>query len=469
VPFIFVKIYLLKTKMIKTFLEAEKYLYKLIPNSKTEKYPGRLGLLRMFDLLQRLGNPQNQFTSIHIAGTAGKGSTAYLTAKIMQQAGYKTGLHTSPHLQTVKERIVINGRLISEKDFIAAVNQLRPVIDKMEQQSYYGKPSYFEVLLAAAFLFFKQEKVDLAVIETGMGGRYDGTNVLRPKIAVITNIGLDHTHILGKTKSAILKDKMEIIKPGIFKAVAGIKQNYLLKIIKNHCQKNKAPLLIYNKDFKTENVFLKKNYSQFDYVFKRIKIKKIKLSLPGAYQISNACLAITSCLELSKNTGFNINRLQIKKALSQTFFPGRLETVLKKPLIILDGAHNNDKVKALTASIKKVYPQKKFIIVFAVKKDKDFEKMIKILTAVACQFVITQFNQKTDLGFKLGFDAEKLSNKVKKIIPQEKVIFLKNSYLAFKKAQKLAEKNKQPVLITGSLYLIGEARNFFKLKPNLKI
>jgi dihydrofolate synthase/folylpolyglutamate synthase len=267
--------------MLKTFLQTKQYLYKLIPTLERQKYPAELGLLRMQDLLKRLGNPHHQFPSIHIAGTCGKGSTTYLIAKIMQEAGYKVGLHTSPHLQTMRERIIINEQLIPKKKFVSLINQIDPIIKGMSKKGQYGKPSYFEVLVAAAFLYFKQQKVDLAVIEAGLGGKYDGTNVLKPQVAVVTNVGLDHIKILGKTKQTILKDKMQIIKTNVPIAITGIKQNYLLKIIKEHCQKKKVPLLVQKIDFKATNAIFKENYSRFNYVGKKEKIKNITINLPG--------------------------------------------------------------------------------------------------------------------------------------------------------------------------------------------
>ena len=452
--------------MLKTFLQTEQYLYKLIPTSLKKKYPAELGLLRMLDLLKRLDNPHHQFPSIHIAGTAGKGSTTYLIAKIMQEAGYKVGFHTSPHLQTMRERIIINEQLISRNKFISLINQIDPIIKEMNKKSQYGEPSYFEVLVAATFLYFKQKKVDLAVIEVGMGGQYDGTNVLKSKVAVVTNVGLDHINILGKTKQTILKGKMQIIKTNVPTAITGIKQNYLLKIIKEHCQKKKVPLVIQEINFKAENAIFKENYSQFDYVGKKEKIKNIKINLPGVYQVDNACLAITACLQFVNNNDFKLTKVQIKKALSKTFFPGRMEVISKNPLIILDGAHNEDKMKALVKSIKEIYPQKKFLVIFGVKKDKDSKKMIKTLKTISNQFILTQFGQATDLGFKLNLPVEKLYRQVKKIAPQANISIEKTPSMALKRAQKMVKNSKETILLTGSLYLVGEARDIFKLKPH---
>ena len=448
--------------MFKDFLQAKKYLYGLIPVLQKEEFPGRLGLLRMADLLQRLDNPQKEFISVHITGTAGKSSTSYLISTIMQRTGLKVGLTISPHLQTMRERFQINGKLITEKRFISLINQIKPLINQMAKKSPYGKPSYFEVLLAASFLYFTQEKVDLAVIEAGLGGKYDGTNVLKPKIAVLTNCGLDHTNILGKTKQTILKDKMEIIKPACATAVTGIKQNYLLKIIKEHCHKQKVPLFIHQRAFKAKLKSFNPQGSKFDFIFQKRVIKNINLNLPGLYQIDNACLAIATCLKLNKTGKFRLTHNQIKKALQKAFFPGRMEIISQKPLVILDGAHNEDKIKALLKSIKKLYPKKKFTVIFGVKKDKDARKMLLSLKKISQDFIITQFDCATDLGFKLNYPAKELFQLAQKIDLPVKISLKINSQLAFKKAKA----NNKSVLITGSLYLVGEARQFFNLKPN---
>jgi len=198
--------------MFKTFRETEDFLLTLISNSETEKFPGELGIKRMRLFLQKLGNPQHNYPTIHIAGTSGKGSTAFLTAKILQQAGKKVGLHTSPHLQTIRERFKINNKMISESGYVELINQLMPTIEEMKK-SKYGRPSYFEILVAAVFVYFDRQKVDAAVIESGLGGKFDGTNALNATVTILTNVGLDHVHILGKTKSAILRLSPVLVSP----------------------------------------------------------------------------------------------------------------------------------------------------------------------------------------------------------------------------------------------------------------
>ena len=451
--------------MFKSFLQAQQHLNGLIPITSGRKFPGARGVARMIDLLDRLGNPHHRFPSIHVVGTAGKGSTAYLAAKIVQQAGYQVGLHTSPHLQTMRERMIINEKIITEKDFIAVIDQIKPIAQQMAKTQS-GRPSYFETLLAASFLYFAQKDVDLAIIEAGLGGRYDGTNVLNPTIAILTNIGLDHTRILGKTKTLILKDKMQIIKLSCKYAITAINQKNLLPILKKHCFEQKVPLLMYQRDFKSTHSHFNQTYSEFNYILNDKTIEKIKISLSGIHQVANASLAITACLKLAETSRFKITDEDIKKALSQAFFPGRMETINQKPKIILDGAHNDDKIKALVTSIKKIYPCQKMTTVFALKKDKNAANILSLLKTITQQIIITQFNQFTDMGHELYYPAEKLMLVAKKTVSAKTNLILeKNSASAFDLGVKLAKKQKTPLLITGSLYLVGEARQFFKLLP----
>lgn len=429
----------------------------------------------MRSLLKRLGNPHKKFTSVHIVGTSGKSSTAYLIAKIIQSTGYKVGLHISPHLQTMRERLQINGRLISRKEFLGLINQVKPITDKMSA-SRHGKPSYFEALLAAAFLYFAQQKVNLAIVEAGLGGKFDGTNVLQPKIVVLTNIGLDHSEILGKTKTAILKDKMQTIKPSARLVISGIKQKGLLKVLQVHCLKQNVPLLVYNQDFFVANASYKQNYSQFDFFIQSIKclipgikqIREIKLNLPGIFQTENAALAIAASAALAEIKKFTLIAEQIKQGLSKASFPGRMETASTNPLILLDGGHNEDKIKALIKSIKRLYPNRKIIIVLGLKKDKKATQILCLLSKISRQFIITQFGRATDLGFQLHYPAKKLFLKAKRLLPKAKLFLEPNSQKAIKKARQLAN-NKTLILVTGSLYLVGEARKHFKLKPGLLI
>lgn len=452
--------------MFKTFRETEDFLLALISNSETEKFPGQLGLERMRLFLQKLGNPQHNYPTIHIAGTSGKGSTAFLTAKILQQAGKKVGLHTSPHLQTIRERFKINNKMISESGYVELINQLMPTIEEMKK-SKYGRPSYFEILVAAVFVYFDRQKVDTAVIESGLGGKFDGTNALNATVTILTNVGLDHVHILGKTKSAILRDKMQIIKKGNFAAITGISQPKLLGELIQHCKSNQVPLLKLGKDFAVDNISQKNNCAEFDFISQNFgTIKNIKLSTPGIFQTKNAAVAIAACLNFARVHNFALTESMIKRALADSRFAGRFEIIKDgetKNQIILDGAHNSDKIKALVESLKSLYPDQKFTLVFGLKKNKPARVLMKILSPYLDAAVITQFSRTTDMGLNLFYPAEKLFKEAQKYLTCP--CYLEpNPEQALKKAKKISQKNQNQVLVTGSLYLVGEIRDYLKLE-----
>ncbi len=442
--------------MINSFAEAESYLHSKIPTGQTEVFPGHLGLERMREFLRRLGNPQLKYKTIHIVGTAGKGSTAYLSAKILQQAGLKVGLHTSPHLQTMRERFVIDGQLISEDQFVQVINELLPTIDGMAEYQY-GKPSYFEVLVAACFVWFASEGVDAAVIEAGLGGKFDGTNVLEATVCVVTNVGLDHTQILGDTKTKILQDKMQVIKPGNAVAVTGVDQPDLLDLLQTHCADQQVPLLVSGQDFRAEKVSADAHSSQFDYVNGDDRISEIIVKTPGLYQVANASLAITACLEFAKAHEIELSPEIIKKALSTTAFAGRFEIIRDNPLLVLDGAHNPDKIKALVSAWQAAYPGRQAVVVFGLKKNKNADEMLELLEPIVAAMVVTQFSQATDMGLNLHFLAEELVKVAEEVLAVP--VFLEvDSSVALERAEELASEMGVGALVTGSLYLVGEVR-----------
>lgn len=442
--------------MITTFAEAQDYLNSKIPTGQTEQFPGHLGLERMREFLRRLDNPQLKYKTIHVVGTAGKGSTAYLTAQILQHAGLKAGLHTSPHLQTVRERFVIDGQMISEEQFVELINILLPVIDSMADYQY-GKPSYFEVLVAACFTWFASEGVDVAVMEAGLGGKFDGTNVLEATVCVVTNVGLDHTQILGDTKTKILQDKMQVIKRGNAVAVTGVSQPELLKVLQEHCADQEVPLLVAGQDFVTKNVRADAHSSHFDYEMGANQIFDIEVKTPGLYQVANASLAITASLEFAEVHGIELSPKTIKTALSTTAFAGRFEIVRDNPLLVLDGAHNPDKIKALVAAWEAAYPGQKAVVVFGLKKNKNADEMLKLLEPIVAAMVVTEFSQATDMGLNLHYPAEELVKVAKEVLAVP--VYLEvASGLAMERAEEVGGEMRVGVLVTGSLYLVGETK-----------
>lgn len=475
--------------MIKTYSQAVKFLESYIPTPE-KKHPGKLGIERMQYLVELLENPQFSYPTIHVGGTSGKGSTATIIASILSTK-YKVGLHTSPHLEKITERIKIFSRGplaeiarsplmkdISDKEFVEMVNEIMPAIKKVEE-SKLGTPSYFEIVAALAFLYFKKQKVDMAVIEVGMGGRYDATNVIKPRVAVITNVGLDHTEVLGDTVEKIARDKAGIIKGGI-QVVSGVTQPAVMRIVKDACKKNNASLSIISRGplaisargplIKYKIRKMDETGSVFDY-YGSHTYTNLRLSLLGEHQIENAAIAIRT-IEISRPPlaisarGGLIKEKDIRKGLSNAFIPGRLEVINRRPLVILDGAHNPDKVKALVRAIRSLFPKQKGIVVLAIKNDKNAKDMLRNLLPVCSQLILTKFHLTTDAGDTFSYTPVELVRIARRLISRAPLAIsargalIKNDPIhAVREAIKSA-KADDFILVTGSLYLVGEVRKF---------
>lgn len=411
-----------------SFKQAQEFLYKQIPSDKAKRYPGEFGLGRMRYFLSLIGDPQNKLKVIHIAGTSGKGSTAYLISILLVSQGFKVGLHVSPHLVDIRERCQINNKLISEKDFIDGVNDLFPAYKKISKTKW-GSPTYFELLTALAYLIFQKKKVDYAVIETGLGGWYDATNTVsrQDKVAVLTKIGLDHTEILGKTIDEIALQKAKIIQNG--NVAFSIEQEpEAKKIIEKIAKEQNAKL-----------TFVKK---QTDF----------RLGLMGDYQYENASLALVVVNYLSKRDKFKLESYKVRKVLKGAKFPGRFEIIkFKNKTLILDGAHNPQKMKAFITSLKKLFPSKKFDFLVAFKKEKDYSKMLRLIVPIAKTITITSFSLGT-------YDLKPMSEKPEIIVKElQKLKF--QSYFSIQdpiKAYKKVLSEKNNIVITGSLYLLAK-------------
>jgi dihydrofolate synthase / folylpolyglutamate synthase len=499
---------------IKTYNQAVNYLesfigkvfYKL--DAKFLKQHDPLGRMRVF--LSLLGNPETKFKAVLIGGTSGKGSTSYLISHILTKAGYKTGLTLSPHLQKISERLQINEKGIKDKTFINLVNLVVPAVEEMKKTKL-GAPSYFEILIGMAFLYFMREKVDIAVVEVGMGGEFDATNALNPLVSVLTNVSLDHTEILGKTVEKIAGTKVGIIKNGVLSevippasapstnsvravgspsssatpliVVSGVRQSTVIKIVENRCKEVGAKLNLLWRDFgfkiKKESIF----GIDFDFVSHAKNLDDLKLSLLGQYQAENAGLAIKTVLELKK-FGFKIPDKVIYKALATAFFPGRFEMIwgpvrsdpsrqgslsvhavgspssFATPLMVLDGAHNPVKMKEFLKGLKKIFPKEKKIFIVGFKFDKDIKKMLREITGVVDEIILTEFRGKTDTRLHASAHVKNFKFLISNSKFKGKVSVEKNSAKALKIGIKAIKGSEGKILvITGSLYLVGEIRN----------
>jgi len=445
------------------------------------------------NFLEYLGNPQKAFKIIHIGGTSGKGSTAYFTSALLNSHGIKAGLFTSPHISSVRERIKVGDREISNGDFIenvnfvlkkarefTDVNTVDPAINKR-------KLTYFEILLAAALVHFKNSGVEVAVIEVGLGGKLDPTNVLHGDVAVLTNIGLDHTEILGDTIEKIAKDKVEIIKKGSI-VISGFKQKSTVDILMNKVAEKDVKILLLGKEFDYDLLSKTINGSEFDFIFGSLKIEQVRIYVLGAHQVVNACIALTTFIEYCKLRGneaykvgidinFNIDIDKVKKALSEAKIPGRIEVKSKQPLIIWDSAHNEDKMNALVETISELdeLSDHDIYLLFAFKKGQDRYRLLDPLEKLGGRVkkvVLTKYKLKQDVELEsepvqnfLDILREKLPEADIRFDPDPKSAYegLTNE-VKNKNKSKERQKGKDPqsgkghmfmLLVTGSFYLLS--------------
>lgn len=425
--------------------ESVAYINSFIPRGSA-KLNIHWGLDKVRFLLKQLNNPEKDQVFVHIGGTSGKGSTSTILASILKESGYKTGLHISPHIISITERAQINGKNISEEKFAELIESMKPAIEAVTKE-YGSTPSYFELLVALAFLHFKQEKTDINVIEVGLGGKLDATNVITSQHQILTSIGLDHTEILGDTKEKILDDKKEIIKQNSV-VVSGIQEENLREIVLKKCLETNSEAFFLNRGFLTKG----NSTADFDFYFDDKVISNLHLNIPGEFQVFNSSLAIAMALKLN-NQFPNITDETIKQGVKKVSLRGRFDIISKDPLIIFDGAHNPDKIQALIKAIQKLYPDKAFITVFRFKKRKDILQSLNFVSKISSKIIITGSNVPKDNGSDENYDEEDL----KFIREHYQVEAIKDSREALEHAKQLQKQNPHlGILATGSIFMLRE-------------
>ena len=418
--------------------------------------PSTFDLNRVKTILSNLGNPHRAIKTIHIAGTKGKGSTAYLVSSILRAAGYKVGLYTSPHIVYFTERIRIlegeSGRLISDEEVSDIVDILKPIIDKTQADAKFGNLTYFEVLTCLCFYFFAKEKVDYAVIEVGMGGRLDATNVITPLVSAITSISFDHTKELGDTLALIAKEKAGIIKDNT-PVVVSMQQEEVKKVIRDVCRDKKSVTYEFGRDFHVKIKQVDNKESIFDVSTGKEKYDDLHLSLLGEHQIINAAVSI-EITEILKSTGINIPRESVYKAFRNASFIGRLEVIKEEPTIILDGAHNEASAFCLKDAITKLFNYEKLYLVLGMSKNKDIKAFADVLCPVAYEVILTKADSPR------AADPVKLTEE-ELISYSEKTICLPDVEQTLKYVL-LRATPKDLICCTGSFYILAEVKLFFE-------
>lgn len=357
------------------YQQALDFLFNL------ERFGIKLGLENTLSLMQRLNNPHLKFPSIHIAGSNGKGSCSAMLHSVLNRAGYLSGLYTSPHLIDFSERIKV-GDCHIEKEFVTDfVSELK---DEILKNGY----TFFEVTTALAFYYFAIKNVEIAVVETGLGGRLDSTNILNPEIAIITNISLEHTTILGKTLEKIAQEKGGIIKENI-PTVTSERKERPFKVIGSLCRKKNSELISVFRDSSWEIKTNSLNEAEFDLRTQNDHYEGIKLNLTGEHQIANAACAVLA-LENLNHKFTRLNRDSIIAGLNEVKWRGRLELYKEKPTVILDVAHNPDGIRSLVNALRGFFPRRKVNFIFGVMEDKDYKKMLQILGRLAKEIILVQ-------------------------------------------------------------------------------
>jgi dihydrofolate synthase/folylpolyglutamate synthase len=371
-----------------TYLECLKYLADLGHELRGAKF----GLEAITAILHRLGNPHRRYPAAVVAGTNGKGSTSAILASILQQAGYRTGLYTSPHLVRVNERIRINAAEISDEDFAASFTQVRDAVDRLLAEGALDfRPSFFEFLTATAFLHFAQAGADFAVLEVGMGGRLDATNVTEPRVAVITNIDLDHQEFLGDTLAAIAAEKAGIIKPGR-PVVSSCARAEAAEVIRRRCAELGAPLVETPSLSRAFNLRSHQGRYEFDFAVNGDLFANLVSPLLGRFQVENAAAAVAAAWQLRRE-GLEIPSQAILEGLRRASWPGRLEMVHERPLVLLDGAHNPAGAREVASFVREHLAGRPLRLVYATMRDKAIGEISEVLFPLAVEIFLTQPEQ----------------------------------------------------------------------------
>ncbi|WP_129600061.1 bifunctional folylpolyglutamate synthase/dihydrofolate synthase [Anaerophilus nitritogenes] len=426
------------------YQEALEYIHG------TYKFGSKLGLENITYLLSLMENPQKDLKIIHVAGTNGKGSTCNFIHSILKEAGFKVGLYTSPYLEEFTERVQINGMNIPKKELGDITSFVKEKVDIMVSEGK-NHPTEFEIVTAIAFEYFKRESVDFLVLEVGMGGRFDATNVVVPLVSVITSIDYDHVDYLGDTLDKIAYEKAGIIKENSI-AVVYPQAPEAMKVIEEACHKRntkliKAPI----KDIKIIN---QTQEGQTFEVVMEDKIQKVFISMLGDYQIKNATLSLNVIKVLENEYDVCISKEALDRGFKKAIWPGRFEIIRKNPVVLIDGAHNISGMNSLKQGIEKFFKGKNIILGIGILEDKD-EKMLDLIVPLASKVVVTKPNNPRAL------QVEKLAKKIEKY---KKEIWMKENIKDAVETS-LAIANKRDVLVfAGSLYMIGEVRSILKIK-----
>lgn len=410
----------------------------------------KLRLAVMERLLAAMGDPHRRLRVVHVGGTNGKGSTVAMVASILESAGYRVGMFTKPHLTSFTERISVNGAQISERKIIAMINGMLPAVEAVAAE--YQHPTFFEITAALMFKYFADEKVDFAVVEVGMGGRLDATNVVDALVSVITNVSLEHTKVLGDTVGKIAAEKAGIVKEGGI-LVTSSGDEKALEVFRKVCAEKRARMIVVGGDVVFEKMRSDINGQTFNLRASYGRsFEALHVPLLGEHQITNAAAAV-GAIEALKTRGIEIPEAAVHEGLAKVKWPGRLEVMQEKPYVVIDGAKDVLATRTLAAEVPKIFSYDKLVLVVSMSRDKKTGEMMDELLPAADYVVATRHNVKGR-----AIEPEELAKAAEDAGKACTVI--DDSKDAVREAMKLAGENGL-VLVAGSIFLAGEARELW--------
>ena len=443
-------------KAFKNYKEAISYLYARTNYEKETALRYNVttfNLDRMEKLLSLVGKPHKKIATAHIAGTKGKGSTATMLAKMLEANGYNVGLYTSPHVVHLHERIAVNSKMISEHEMLGLLNRIYAPVEKMSKTE---APTFFEIMTALAFMHFVDVKTDIAVIETGLGGRLDSTNVIRPEVVGITSLSIDHQHQLGKTLDSIAKEKAGVFKRGV--PIVSVQQEpEAMDVLKSHATAVKAPFSVTGNDidfsYRFENSRENGPHMRVCLTTPTSKFEHLRVPLHGKHQAINCGLAL-AMLDKLKSSGYEIDNEKAVKGLEKVWLAGRMEMICDDPRIMIDGAHNAASIQALIHAIGQNIPYDSMVIIFGCNNDKDIAGMLNKLQYGADKVIFTRSNSAKAMSPEDLADmyTEMCSKMCQSAVNLGEALQLARS----------AVSKEDLICITGSFYLIGEAKMRFE-------
>jgi dihydrofolate synthase / folylpolyglutamate synthase len=439
---------------------AESYLYSFLNFEHIPfRYRKQLNPQRMSLLLSWFEHPEKKFFSVVVGGTNGKGAVTNFLSDILIASGQKTGMYTSPHLSKPRERIRLNGKMISEEEFAELLTAMRYVIEgKKKEAKHLGPITFFEVFTLLAMIYFAKKNVRFGIFEVGMGGRLDATNVLNPALTILTPIGRDHELYLGNTIEKIAREKAALIKLG-GRVIVGSQPREAKKVIRKKLHEKKAKGYFLNSAFEVQNKFYSKHGGRFTFKMDGMRLARLRIQLSGKFQIENAACALAALKVLKDEFAFELDRHKLRRALKLSYWPGRFEILRRgAQTVVLDGAHNESGSEVLHETLHHLFPREEKIVIFGISRDKNIDRVLPRVAALASYVIATKSQNQRALEPKVILESLNEMN-------VEKPCFWTNRLKSALETAKSLKRPKSVLVVTGSIFLVSEAREALKCPP----